>query len=120
MFGSILNIYHSTPILCCTTGVWGGGAGVQAHHQKFWFGENPWKSGQNLWKLSQNPWNSEQTLKIWAKMAHNGSQKNMKNFFFGGRSFFLGKFGRILANIFRIPKNVPATCCTTTDLGIFC
>jgi len=26
IFGSIFNIYHSTPILCCTTGVGGGGA----------------------------------------------------------------------------------------------
>jgi len=29
IFGSIFNIYHSTPILCCTTGVGGGGANEQ-------------------------------------------------------------------------------------------
>jgi len=51
-FGSIFNIYHSTPILCCTTGVGCGGA-----NEQFWFGENPWKSGQiseNLQKIPEN------------------------------------------------------------------
>jgi len=56
IFGSSFNIYHSTAILCYTTGVRGRGANKQ-----FWFGENPWKSGQNLRKPSQNPWKSEQT-----------------------------------------------------------
>ena len=54
-------------------------------------------------------------------MSKNGSQRLSKEheLFFGGRSFFLVKFGRILAKIFPITKNVPATCCTTTDLEIF-
>ena len=38
--------------------------------------------------------------------------------FFGGRSFFAGKFGRTRTKNLRIPKNLP-TCYTTTDLGIF-
>jgi len=29
IFGSIFNIYHCTLILCCTTGVGGGGANEQ-------------------------------------------------------------------------------------------
>jgi len=48
IFGSIFNIYHSTLILCCTTGVGGGDA-----NEQFWFGENLWKSGQNLRKPSE-------------------------------------------------------------------
>ena len=37
-----------------TTCVGVGGAGVQPHPQKFWFGKNHLKSGQNLWKFGQN------------------------------------------------------------------
>jgi len=44
-----------------TSGVGGGDAGVQAHPQKFWFGENQGKISENLWKPSQNPWKSAQT-----------------------------------------------------------
>jgi len=56
IFGSIFNIYHSTLILCCTTGVADGGANEQL---VWWKSEkNPWKSGQNLRKPSQNPWKS--------------------------------------------------------------
>jgi len=56
-------------------------------------------------------------------MSKNGAQRlpiEHEELLFWGRSFFLGKFGRILEKIFRIPKNVPAACCTTKDLGIFC
>jgi len=53
IFGSIFNIYHSTPIVCCTTGVGGSGAEVQAHHQKFSFDENPGKIRGNLCKISE-------------------------------------------------------------------
>jgi len=49
IFGSIFNIYHSTPILCCTTGVGGGGA-----NEQFWFGENHGKIRGNLGKISEN------------------------------------------------------------------
>ena len=93
--------------------------GVQAHHQKFSFGEicgNLGKISENLHKI---PENLSKPLKICAKMALNGAQKNMKSFCFRGRSFFSGTFGRIRAKILRISKNLPAPCCTTTDLGIF-
>ena len=52
-------------------------------------------------------------------MSQNGAQKKVKIFFVGGRRFFSGKFGRIRAKILRIPQNLPAPCCTTTDLWIF-
>jgi len=65
---------------------------------------------------------SENFHKIPENLSKNSAQrlpKEHEELFFGGQSFFLGKFGRILAKIFRIPKNVPAPCCTTTDL-FFC
>jgi len=72
IFGSIFKIYHSTPILWCTTGVGGGGA-----NEQFWFGENPGKIRGNLCKISENlhkiPENLSKRLKIWAKMAPNGA-----------------------------------------------
>jgi len=112
-FGSIFTIYHSTPILCCTTGVGGEGRGctwkratksfdlvkTRAKSLKIW---------AKLLKTFTKP------LKILAKMAPNGAQKNMKSVF-GGRRLFSGKFGKSRAKILRIPKNLPAPCCTTTD-----
>jgi len=49
VFGSIFDIYNSTPILCCTTGVGGGGA-----NEQFWFGENLGNIRGNLGKFSEN------------------------------------------------------------------
>ena len=56
------------------SGVGGGGAGVQTHPQKFWFGENPGKFSENPGKISGNlgkicknlhkfhtPWKCKQT-----------------------------------------------------------
>jgi len=63
--------------------------GVQAHLQKFWFGENLGKIRGNLGKISENlhkiPENLSNTLKIWAKMA----PKIAWRAFFGGHFFFL-------------------------------
>ena len=94
-FGSVFNIYHSTQILCRTTGVGGGGAeGASAPPKVLIF----WKSGKNLRKSGQNLWTFEQTRRLT-----NSAQKNM-NSFFGGRSFFSGMFGRIRAKTFASPN----------------
>jgi len=85
IFPSIFNIYHSTSILCCTTGVGGRVAGGTQALPKIliW-----WKSGQNLLKTQQNPWKSGQTPENMGKNGANGAQNNKKRFFW--RSPFYG------------------------------
>jgi len=53
IFATIVNsALHSTPILCCTTGVGGGGAGDAIAPPKVFIRwksrKHPWKSGQNF------------------------------------------------------------------------
>jgi len=55
IFGSIFNIYYSTPILCCTTGVSPGVQVVQAHPKSF----DLVKIRGNLGNISNRQWTSE-------------------------------------------------------------
>ena len=74
-------------------------AGVRTNG--FWFAENPGKIRGNLGKISENlhkiPENLSKRLKIWAKMAPNGAQNNIQNFFFVGH-FFMEFFGQVTKN----------------------
>jgi len=96
----VLFLTFSTRVLCCSTGVGSGGTGSASAPQNFWIGENPGKIRENLGKISENrhkvPENLSKPLKIRAKMASNGSQYDMKSFFW--RSLFMklfsSKFGR--------------------------
>jgi len=95
IFGSIFNIYHITPILCCTTGV-GGGASPP---QKFWFGENPGKLHGNQGKIFENlhkiSENLSKPLKIWAKMAPKITWVFLRSLFYGVfLRVSLGEFGQ--------------------------
>ena len=120
-------------------------AEVQAHPQKFWFGENSGKVCKICETLPKSPKIWANTLKIRAKMAPNllwfekngaqSGQNDMKTFFLlevipkwsswkSVRVFaqnvaqnYFSKFGKIRAKILCTPKNLPAPTPMTYDIS---
>jgi len=81
-------------------------AGVQTHPQKFWFGENPIKTGQNLWEPLQTPWKFEQK---W--------RPNWHHSFLFEVMFVWFFFGQVWENSVKIPSQPQTFACTYTSDG---